>query len=41
MTEREIIEKTYQKLDGEITPAEWDEFEDYLSDHPDAARFLR
>ena len=38
MTEKEIIEKIYRMLDGELTAAEKREIEDYLSDHPEDAR---
>lgn len=41
MTEKEIIEKIYMKLDGELTPADQREIEDYLSDHPEATKFSK
>lgn len=41
MTEKEIIEKIYRKMDGELTAADQHEIENYLSDHPDVARFSK
>jgi hypothetical protein len=41
MTEKEIIEKIYRNLDGELTKADQCEIEDYLSDHPEAAQLSK
>jgi hypothetical protein len=41
MTEKEIIEKIYRNLDGELTTAEQCEIVDYLSDHPEAAQLSK
>ena len=41
MTEKEIIEKIYRKLDDELTTAEKCEIEDYLTDHPEAAQLSK
>jgi len=41
MTEKEIIEKIYRKLDGELTAADQREIEDYLSDHPEVAQLSK
>jgi len=41
MTDKEIIEKIYRKLDGELTATELLELENYLAGHPEAAQFAK
>jgi hypothetical protein len=41
MTEKEIIEKIYRKLDGDLTAADQVELERYLSGNQEAARFFK
>jgi len=41
MTDKEIIEKIYRKVDGELTAAELHELETYLAGHPEAVRFAK
>ena len=41
MTDKEIIEKIYRKLDGELTATELFELENYLAGHPEAAQFAK
>lgn len=41
MTEKEIIEKIYRKLEDELTTAEKSEIENYLSNHPEAAQLSK
>jgi hypothetical protein len=39
MTDKEITEKIYRNLDGELNASELHELERYLSEHPEAAQF--
>lgn len=41
MTEKDIIEKIYRKLDGELSAEDQRELDNYLADHPEAARFSK
>jgi len=41
MTDKEIIEKIYRKLDGELSTTELHELENYLAGHPEAAHFVK
>jgi anti-sigma factor RsiW len=38
MTDKEIIEKIHQKLDGELNDDDLRQLENYLAGHPQAAR---
>lgn len=41
MTNKEIIEKIYRKLDGELSTTELHELDNYLTSHPEAAHFAK
>lgn len=41
MTNKEIIEKIYRKLDGELSTTELHELDNYLTGHPEAAHFAK
>lgn len=41
MTDKEIIEKIFRKLDGELTATELLELEKYLAGHPEAAQLAK
>jgi hypothetical protein len=41
MTDKEIIEKIYRKLDGELSTTELHELDNYLTSHPEAAHFAK
>ena len=41
MTNKEIIEKIYRKLDGELSATELHELDSYLTGHPEAAHFAK
>jgi hypothetical protein len=41
MTDKEIIENIYRKLDGELTAAELRELDNYLTGHPEVAQFAK